>query len=200
VDLEVFDRQKTGWEELKEQWAGRKVLTYFGALMPHYDADIVFEVAVKLLARRNDLVFLFVGDGKMRSVLSERAAREGLTDSIRFCGFVPDEQVPKYLCASDVFVFPIRDNWWNRARCPGKVYYFTAAMAPIVTNPVGEVYEALRDCAWYFKDGDAEDLIRALEECLATANNRLRMNRALAEKHSWQARARAYIQFLAGRN
>jgi len=200
VDLEVFDRQKAGWEEMKKQWMGRKVLTYFGALSSHYDADIVFEAAAKLLARRKDLVFLFVGDGEMRSVFSERAAREGLTDSIQFCGFVPDEQVPKYLCASDVFVFPIRDNWWNRARCPGKVYYFTAAMAPIVTNPVGEVYEALKDCAWYFKDGDAEDLIRALEECLATTNNRLCMDRALAEKNSWQARARTYIQFLASGN
>src|SRR5580658_709051 len=198
VDLEVFDRQKVGWEAMKEQWTGRKVITYFGGLSSHYDADIVYEAASRLLKKRRDLVFLFVGDGEMRTVLGERAAKEGLTDSIRFCGFVPDEQVPKYLCASDVFVFPIRDNWWNRARCPGKVYYFTAAMAPIVTNPVGEVYEALKDCAWYFKDGDALDLIRALEECLTTADNRKCMNRELAEKNSWESRARTYIQFLSG--
>ncbi len=196
VDLEFFDRQKCGWEELKKQWEGRKVVTYFGALSSHYDADLVFEAATRLLVQRKDLVFLFVGDGAMRSVFLERAERQGLTDGFQFCGFVPDEQVPKYLCASDVFVFPIRDNWWNRARCPGKVYHFTAAMAPIVTNPVGEVREALGDCAWYFKDGDTADLSRVLEQCLATRENRGCLTREFAESHSWEKRAKDYIQFL----
>jgi len=196
ADLEYFDRQKSGWEELKKKREGRKVITYFGALSSQYDADIVFEAAVKLLAQREDLVFLFVGDGPMRSVFQERAKREGLTDGIQFTGFVADELVPKYLCASDVFVFPIRDNWWNRARCPGKVYHFTAAMIPIVTNPVGEVREALGDCAWYFKDGDAEDLIRVLDQCLAAKNNRSCLTREFAEMHSWEKRAGDYIRFL----
>ncbi|MGD0912504.1 MAG: glycosyltransferase [Terracidiphilus sp.] len=196
VDLEYFDRQKSGWEEFKKKWEGRKVITYFGALTSHYDADIVFEAAATILARRNDLVFLFVGDGEMGPVFRERAQREGLTGGIQFCGFVPDEQVPKYLCASDVFVFPIRDNWWNRARCPGKVYHFTAAMVPVVTNPVGEVREALGNCAWYFKDGDTPDLIRVLDECLAANDNRSCLTREFAEKHSWEKRAGDYLRFL----
>jgi glycosyltransferase involved in cell wall biosynthesis len=196
VDLEYFDRQKCGWEEFKKKWGGRKVITYFGALSSHYDADIVFEAAVSMLEERKDLVFLFVGDGAMGSAFRERTEREGLTERIQLCGFVPDDQVPKYLCASDVFVFPIRDNWWNRARCPGKVYHFTAAMVPIVTNAVGEVREALGDCAWYFKDGDAEDLIRTLDQCLAAKDNRSCLTREFAEMHSWQKRAGDYIQFL----
>src|SRR5208337_66736 len=186
VDLEYFDQQKSGWEDFKKKWEERKVITYFGALSSHYDADIVFEAAVRLLEQRKDLVFLFVGEGAMSSAFRERIEREGLADGIQLCGFVPDEQVPKYLCASDVFVFPIRDNWWNRARCPGKVYHFTAAMVPVVTNPVGEVREALGECAWYFKDGDTGDLIRTLEQCLAAKDNRSCLTRELAEMHSWQ--------------
>ncbi len=198
VELDLFRRQQSGWQELKARWGERKVVTYFGALSPHYDADMVFDAAVKMLARRQDLVFVFIGGGEMLSPFRERARLAGLQDAIQFCGFVPDEVVPQYLCAADALVFPIRDNWWNRARCPGKVYYFAAATAPIVTNPVGEVHEALSDHAWYFKDGDIDDLIRVLEQCLATGRDGCCPDETLASRHSWRARAESYLEFLDG--
>ncbi len=197
VDLDIFEEQQSGWEELKRQWGGRKVVTYFGTLSSHYDADMVLEAAQRMLEQRNDLVFVFAGGGEMLEAFRERTRRAGLENQIQFCGFVPDESVPKYLCASDAFVFPIRDNWWNRARCPLKVYSFVAAMAPIVTNPVGEVREALGDRAWYFKDGDIDDFIRVLEECLILGRNGPCPDQAMVDRHSWRARAEAYVRFLS---
>lgn len=196
VDLDLFEQQRVGWEELKLKWGGRKVAMYFGSLSSHYDADMVFDAAVKLLGRRKDLVFVFVGSGEMLGTLRRKAIEAGLEDSIQFCGFVPDEAVPKYLSAADALVFPIRDNWWNRARCPGKVYYFTAAMAPIVTNPVGEVREALGNRAWYFKDGDTDDFLRVLEQCLATGRDARCPDQTLASLHCWRERAQSYLRFL----
>lgn len=197
VDLELFRKQQCGWEQLKLEWGGRKVVTYFGALTSHYDADLVFDAAVKILNRRQDLVFVFVGGGEMLDSFRERNRQTGLGNAIQFRGFVPDELVPRYLCAADVLVFPIRDNWWNRARCPGKVYQFAATKAPIVTNPVGEVLEALCDRAWYFRDGDGDDLIRVLEECLEARPGSRSPSEALARRHDWRARARSYCEFLS---
>jgi glycosyltransferase involved in cell wall biosynthesis len=196
VDLELFEQQRLGWETLKRQWGSCKVVTYFGTLSSHYDADMVLEAAERILATRHDLVFLFVGGGEMLKPFRERINRSGLDDRIHFCGFVPDEAVPKYLCASDAFVFPIRDNWWNKARCPLKVYSFVAAMVPIVTNAVGEVSEALGDKAWYFKDGDIDDFIRVLEECLALGRNGPCPDQTMVDRHSWKARAEEYTHFL----
>jgi glycosyltransferase involved in cell wall biosynthesis len=198
VELDSFWQQQSGWQELKARWGGRKVVTYFGALSPHYDADIVFDAAVRLLGRRNDLVFVFVGAGEMLASLRARVHQAGQEDSIEFCGFVPDDVVPQYLSAADVLVFPIRDNWWNRARCPGKVYSFTAAMVPIVTNSVGEVREALGESAWYFKDGDVEDLENVLEQCLAAGRNVRCPDSKLAARHCWRERAESYLEFLDG--
>ena len=200
VDLDLFLQQRLGWEEMKRQWDGRKVVTYFGALQANYDADMVFDAAVKLLSRRKDIVFVFVGGGALLQSLREQTKKLGLEESIKWCGFVPDELVPKYLTASDAQLFPIRDNWWNWARCPGKVYYFTAAMAPIVTNAVGEVREALGNRAWYFKDGDVNDLIRVLEECLNTGRNGRCPDLEMATQHSWRARAESYLRFLQKTN
>jgi glycosyltransferase involved in cell wall biosynthesis len=196
VELEQFQQQRSGWQELKSRWGTRQVVIYFGALSPHYDADMVFDGALRVLERRKDLVFVFVGSGEMLESLRSRTKQAGLEDSIQFCGFVPDECVPKYLSAADALVFPIRDNWWNRARCPGKVYYFTAAMAPIVTNPVGEVWEALRNQAWYFKDRDTDDFVRVLEECLATGRDKRCPDQTMASLHCWRERAKTYLRFL----
>ena len=196
ADLDLFRQQQSGWQELRARWGGRKVVTYFGALSPHYDADMVFDAAVMMLRRRRDLVFVFVGGGELLGTLRARAQQIGLEDSIQFCGFVPDELVPKYLSAADALVFPIRDNWWNRARCPGKVYQFMAAMVPIVTNPVGEVWEALGNRAWYFKDRDVDDFVHVLENSLATGKDNRCPDELLARQHSWHSQAESYLAFL----
>jgi len=200
VDLDLFLEQRLGWEEIKRQWGGRKVVVYFGALQANYDADMVFEAAVQIVSRRKDVVFVFIGAGPLLPSLRERTKELRLEDSIEWCGFVPDELVPKYLSAADAQVFPIRDNWWNWARCPGKVYYFTAAMAPIVTNAVGEVREALADRAWYFKNGDVQDFVRVLEACLAAGQTESCPDLEMARQHSWRARAESYLRFLESNN
>lgn len=200
VDLGSFREQQEGWQDLKSNWGGRKVITYFGSLSSHYDANIAFGAALKLLEKRQDLVFQFIAEGDLLSAFRERTKAMGLEDSILFLGFIPDNILPKHLCSSDAFIFPIRDNWWNRARCPMKVFYFMAAMAPIVTNPVGEVREALGDRAWYFKDGDTEDLIRALQECLDAVDKRCFQDDEVARGHSWLARASAYAAFMGASN
>jgi glycosyltransferase involved in cell wall biosynthesis len=200
VDLDLFLEQRSGWEQIKKQWGNRKVVTYFGALQANYDADMVFEAAVQIVSRRRDIVFVFVGGGALLQSLRERTKQLRLEDSIHWCGFVPDEHVPKYLSAADALVFPIRDNWWNWARCPGKVYYFTAAMAPIVTNAVGEVREALGDRAWYFKNGDVQDFVRILEACLAAGRTEACPDMEMARQHSWQTRAESYLRFLECNN
>jgi len=196
VDLDKFDAQRTGWEALKLQWGNQKIVTYFGTLSSHYDADMVLEAAERMLVRRDDLFFVFVGGGEMLQFFRQRTQEKSLERHIQFCGFVPDEAVAKYLSAADVLVFPIRNNWWNRARCPLKVYSFIAAMAPIVSNPVGEVQEALGDQAWYFNDGEIDDFIRALEQCLAVGRGGPCPDRELAERHSWPVRAESYLKFL----
>lgn len=200
VDLDLFLEQRSGWEELKRQWGDRKVVVYFGALQANYDADMVFEAAVEIVSRRRDVVFVFVGGGALLQSLRDRTKELRLENSIHWCGFVPDELVPKYLSAADALVFPIRDTWWNWARCPGKVYYFTAALAPIVTNAVGEVKEALGDRAWYFKNADVPDLIQVLEACLAAGRNQCCPDLKMAQQHSWRARAESYLRFLENTN
>jgi len=196
-DLEFFIQNRQGWEATRQRWPGRRIVTYFGSLYPRYDAGLVFDVAVKILRKRRDTVFLFMGTGPLLEGLRAKTAELGLNEFMHWLGFVPDEDVPKYLTASDCLVFPIRDNRMNRARGPSKTYHYIAAMVPIVTNPVGEVCEALGERAWYFKDGDANDFEEVLEQCLdAPESEQRRPDPEMAERHSWRQRADVYLRYL----
>src|SRR5579863_2814930 len=196
ADLDYFLQHADGSQKVRQRWAGRKIVTYFGSLLPRYDADIVLEAAIRMLEKRRDLIFVFIGTGPLLESYRRRTAELRLEKWFDWRGFVPDEEVPGYLSASDALVFPIRDNWTNRARCPGKLYHFAAAMVPVVTNPVGEIKEALGDRAWYFREGDTDDFIRVLERCLKAGRDSLCADAALAARHSWQARDRVYLGFL----
>jgi len=60
--------------------------------------------AAALLRDERDLLWVFVGDGPLRSRLETKRGELGLQDVVRFAGNRKD--VKAYLMASDVFVFP----------------------------------------------------------------------------------------------
>jgi phosphatidylinositol alpha-1,6-mannosyltransferase len=63
----------------------------------------------EIVRRRPQARLIIVGDGPMRRRLAAVAATE-FPDSVVFTGPVPDEELPQYYAAADVFVAPSRDN------------------------------------------------------------------------------------------
>src|SRR5206468_1318398 len=57
-------------------------------------------------ARRNAHL-LILGEGPLRDTLDERIAREpSLSGSVSIAGYAPDDRLPEYYRAADIFVFP----------------------------------------------------------------------------------------------
>lgn len=56
---------------------------------------------------------LLIGDGPLRPSLEQRAAELGLGRHVRFLGTVPNERLPRYLAAADLFVLPSRLESWG---------------------------------------------------------------------------------------
>jgi glycosyltransferase involved in cell wall biosynthesis len=73
------------------------------------------------------------------------AERLGISDRIRWTGWVSDEYYPVYLACADVCFCPLEDNLSDRARWPAKILDFLAAGRCTVTNAVGEVDRSFRD-------------------------------------------------------
>lgn len=90
-----------------------KHLTYVGYLDARKNVGRVLDVAARLAERRGDFVLDVVGDGAERSALEDYARRKGLGDRVRFHGYRQKEDIPRFLAASDCFLFQTDFDIWG---------------------------------------------------------------------------------------
>ncbi len=82
---------------------GKRVLAFTGRLVPHKGVDVILEALTRL---PSDVVLLVIGHGPRLASLVSEARRRGVSDRVRFCAAVTDDDLPRYLSLADVFVFP----------------------------------------------------------------------------------------------
>jgi glycosyltransferase involved in cell wall biosynthesis len=63
-------------------------------------------VALEALPHVPQLTLLVAGDGTARADLEREAQERQIAARVRFLGYVPNEQLPDYLAAADLFVMP----------------------------------------------------------------------------------------------
>ena len=95
---------------------------------------------VKSLVHVPDAYFLILGTGYELETLKKLSSRLGVASRVRFLGFVPHSEMPKYLKASDIFIRPSLSEGFGNS--------FIEAMAagvPVIATPVGGIVDFLRD-------------------------------------------------------
>jgi len=116
---------------------GKRILAFTGRLVPHKGVDVILE-ALTLLPE--DVVLVVIGAGPRLPSLVGQARRLGISDRVRFCARVSDEDLPRYLSLADVFVFPSQ----NRLEGFGlAVAEAMAAGLPVVTADMPGVREVI---------------------------------------------------------
>lgn len=109
---------------------------------------------------------IFIGNGPMRSVLEEQAARLGVAERVIFKPSVPTYEVPREMERLDTLVLPSmsRPNWIEQF---GRV--LPEAMScetPVIGSSSGEIPYVIGDAGLVFKEGDAKDLARCVQRLL----------------------------------
>jgi glycosyltransferase involved in cell wall biosynthesis len=61
-----------------------------------------------------------------------------LAEKVTLAGWVREEELPGYLAAADLALFPLDDSLVNRARCPAKLADLLAVGVPVLAEAVGE--------------------------------------------------------------
>jgi phosphatidylinositol alpha-1,6-mannosyltransferase len=111
VDTAAF-RPGAGGEAIRQRLGidrGRPVVVCVSRMVPRKGQDTLIRAWPQVMDRApGEPVLLLVGDGPYRAELSRLAQRTGVTDSIRFTGPVPWEELPAYYDAADVFAMPCR--------------------------------------------------------------------------------------------
>lgn len=110
---------------------GHKIVLYAGTFEPYQGLDLLVESAVKVLQRRQDVVFLLMGGQPPQVKRYQQQVRErGLERFFRFTGMRPPEEVPCALSLSHVLA-SLRISGTNT---PLKLYAYLQAGKPLVAT------------------------------------------------------------------
>lgn len=184
---------------LREGIAGgaRVVAMYSGNLGRVHDVATPL-AAARLLAGRDDVRFVFVGDGARRGDV-EVAARA--LRNVRLLPYAPRERLAESLGAGDLHLVTLVPEAEGLVE-PSKLYGIMAAGRPaLLVGPEGS--EAARTvraegCGVVLRNGDAEGLAAAIADLVARPEARLAMGaRARSALEARHARTVATARFAA---
>ena len=199
-DIETFNRER--WvdkgQEVREQCGyntENTVLVFVGALQTDKG---VFELldAVGLVAQKHpNIRLLLVGDGPCREELARIASLRGFQDKIVLAGFVGHDDIPGYLAAGDLFVFPSKHEGTPRA-----VIEAMAMELPVVATSVGGVPELVEPnkTGLLLEHGTADEIALAVERLLESPEDARNLGenarRLIVDKYSFKPNADLLVQ------
>ncbi|WP_437673364.1 glycosyltransferase family 4 protein [Sorangium sp. So ce131] len=114
----------------------RVVVAYVGTHGMAHGLSAVLDVANGLRAR-DDIRFLFVGEGAERASLEARARELGLPNAT-FLGALPRDLIPEVYATADICLVPLRNAELFQTVIPSKIFEILAMARPIVISVDGE--------------------------------------------------------------
>jgi glycosyltransferase involved in cell wall biosynthesis len=132
-----------------------------------------------------DWQLLFIGDGPCKSYIEEWAINNNFEKRLHMTGFVPVNEVARYMRSMDVFVLGTHTNkdnhYWDMF--PLVVVQAMATNLPvIVANGGGLPYQVGEDSKYIFEEGDALHLRTLLERLYTEPNLRFKESQRLYKR------------------
>jgi glycosyltransferase involved in cell wall biosynthesis len=125
----------------QHQLQNKFIVLYAGAHGMSNDLGILLETA-RLLREREQVLFLFVGDGKEKKTLQAQAVTLGL-HNVLFLPPVPKDEIGEVLAASDAGIAILKPLELYKTTYPNKVFDYMAAARPVILAIDGVIREVV---------------------------------------------------------
>ena len=186
VDLERFVSDGRGEVRKKYGILDDEVVLFFMGWL--YDFSGLKEVALELArCEYNHIKLLILGKGDLWDALQEIRNNFGLEKKLIMVDWVPYEDVPKYLAASDICVLPAYNNDIMRNIVPIKMYEYLASKKPVIATGIYGIIKEFGDNNGVLYVDKPEEVVRnaiKLAECKGIIKEGLKA-RNLVDKLSW---------------
>lgn len=125
-------------------------------LVPRMGLDQLLYAMKPIVTAHPDVLLVIGGSGPLRERLTAITADAGLSDHVRFAGFIPEEVLPDYYRMADLFVLPTAELEGFGLITPEAF----ASGLPVVGTPVGGTREILGrfDGSFLFRDSAAASM------------------------------------------
>jgi glycosyltransferase involved in cell wall biosynthesis len=148
-------------------------------------------VVEEVIKARQDVSFLFVGEGEGRAALAAELEKRGCLPWVLFAGRLPHSAVPCYVAAMDVGI--LLDS--NAYGSPMKVFEYWAMGKAVIAPSVDPVLEILRDgeTGLLIAPGDARNMAAQILRLAGDPELRHRLGdqgrREVLATHTWARNA-----------
>ena len=88
----------------------KKVIVSVGRLVHRKGQDVLIEAMPSIIKEVPEAHILMIGEGPYRSYLETRVKTLGLQERVTFIGRIQYAELPRYICAGDLFVMPSRSR------------------------------------------------------------------------------------------
>ncbi len=171
--------------------ADRPTFLYLGRLKRYKGVEIALRAAALAREQRPELVLEIAGQGDDRPRLERLAQDLGLSEAVRFLGFVSQEQKRRLLRRAWAVVFPSPKEGWGISNVEA-----AASGTPALASDSPGLRESVRDgeTGFLVPHGDVQalgDRMLALAADASLVSRLGRAGRAFAEQLSWERAARA---------
>jgi glycosyltransferase involved in cell wall biosynthesis len=133
-------------------------------LVPRMGLENLISAFAVVQNGRRDLLLVVGGEGPLETPLREQARRYGVEESVRFAGYIPDEDLPSYYQMADLFILPTTE-------LEGFGLVTVEALAsglPVLGTPVGGTREILAKLGsnYLFDDSTPQSIAKGILNAL----------------------------------
>lgn len=153
-----------------------------GRLVERNGYQYLVEAVPYIMEKRKDVAFFIGGKGPLKNYLERRIRELGIEEYITFLGFVPDEMIPVWLNAADIFVMPS-----TRETFPIVMLKTLASGTPFVGSAIGAVPEVItsEEFGLLVEPADPKDLAEKILIALEKEWDREKI-RKYGERFTWE--------------
>ena len=191
VDSERFHPRNDGSViRAKYGLEGKRVILNLGRIAWEKNMDLVLKGFSELSQDDRDAVLMVVGEGPAKDHYVRMSREMGLAERVIFTGFVPDDELPSYYAACDVFT--IASKFETQGLVALEAMASGKPVAGIDYRAVAEIVHDKED--GYLFSEEPGEWARAIKLALA-ADDRLRRNaRMKAEQFSIHGATRKLVE------
>ena len=163
------------------------MVLYLGQLEGAAYVETFLQAALTVKKSFPGAKFVVVGGGILLKKLKKLAVQLNLDEEVIFTGYIPSNEVPKFVAAADVAIACLDDYPNTRCKSPLKIAEYMAAGKAIVASNVGEVSWMLQGSGIIIPPSESESLATGIKTFLN--------NPEIAKELGAQARRRAEKYF-----
>ena len=186
---------------------GKTILGYVGLMGFQDGVDFFIRALPKLLEQRTDFLAVLVGRGPALESLTKLTEDLGLTDYVRFTGYVDFKIVPRYIASFDICITPDPSNPYNDSCTTIKTMEYMAIGRPTVAFRTKENEITAGEAALYAEKNNVDQFAELILKLFDAQELRTRMGeigrarieQSLGWSHQRTVLLQVYDDLFAGR-